>query len=159
MWEQEPSNFIQTPKMYQYKVWANGNTMPIGLFKGVIRGNFQRPYNQVRVLSENKVTFWEALYLCALSEVFSFGVLFSVMTYESETCTLTESLDRKFRNSERRIEISVLGISLLNKKSSRRIRKKTKVDDMIQLAHKTMTMGTRTHERRWQGKKKWQTGI
>ena len=54
------------------------------------------------------------------------------ITYGSETWTLTAALENKLRVAQRKMERSILGISLIDKKTNKWIRDQTRVKDVIE---------------------------
>ena len=71
-----------------------------------------------------------SLPLCLKRKVFNQCVL-PVMTYGSETWTLTKPLERKLRSAQRGMERLMLGVTIMDKKNCKWIREQTKVDDII----------------------------
>lgn len=76
-----------------------------------------------------------------------------VLTYGTETMTLTQKSAEKFRVAQRGMERAMLGITLRDRKTNEWIRDKTKVKDVMAIiARKKWTWAghiARMHESRW----------
>ena len=93
-----------------------------------------------------------SLPLCLKRKVFNQCIL-PVMTYGSETWTLTKSLERKLVSAQRAMERIMLGVSLRDRKRATWIRDQTRVDDIIMCIKKKKWQWAghvcRRQDRRW----------